>query len=132
MASSFVTAKANEILTAEFKTATIYGALHLADPGDAGSATCEVADCYCYTRKEITCGDDAAARSIATTADLTYDVATGGAWGTITYLGISTCSTIGEAIDVAYGELTASKTVADGDQIKFSSGNITVTIAAGA
>jgi hypothetical protein len=132
MASSFVTAKANAILTAEFKTATVYGALLLADPGDAGSATCEVADCYCYTRKEITFGSDGNLRAISSTDDLTYDVATGGAWGEVTYLGISLCSTIGEAIDVAYGNLTASKTVGDGDQIKFSSGNITITIAAGA
>ncbi len=132
MASSFVTAKANTILTAEFRTATVYGALLLDDPGDAGSAANEVADLYAYDRKEITFGSDGAARAISSTADLTYDVATGGAWGEVKYLGIATSGAHGAAIDVAYGELTAHKIVGDGDQIKFSSGNITITIAAGA
>jgi hypothetical protein len=132
MASSFVTTKANSILTAEFKTATVYASLHLASPGDTGAATCEVPACYCYTRKEITFATDGDSRAIASTADCSFDVATGGAWGTVTHLGISTCSTAAETVDVAYGSLTASKTVGDGDQIKFSSGNITITIAAGA
>jgi len=132
MASSFVTAKANAILTAEFKTATIYGSLHTADPGDAGSTTCEVADSYCYTRKEITCGDDATARAISNTAALEFDPASGGAWGTVTHLGVNTSSTHGETVDVAYGSLTASKQIDDGDQLKFAIGAIDVTIAAGA
>jgi len=132
MASSFVTAKANAILTAEFKTATVYASLHLADPGDTGSATCEVANSYCYSRKEITFGDDAASRTISNTAALEFDTASGGSFGTITHLGVNTCSTHGETVDVAYGSLTASKQIDDGDQIKFSVGNIDVTIAAGA
>lgn len=132
MASSFVTSKANSILTAEFKTATIYGSLHLADPGDAGSATCEVADSYSYARTEITCGDDASARSISNTAALEFPAASGGSWGAITHLGVCLSSTHGETVDVAYGSLTASKTIEDGDQLKFAIGNITATIAAGA
>ena len=132
MASSFVTAKANSILTAEFKTATIYGSLHEADPGDAGSATCEVADSYCYARKEITCATDATARAISNTAALEFDPASGGAWGTITHLGVNLSSAHVETVDVAYGSLTASKQIDDGDQLKFAIGNITVTVAAGA
>jgi hypothetical protein len=132
MASSFVTDKANAILTAAFKTTQVYGSLHLADPTDTGSASCEVPVCYCYTRKAITFGDDAASRTMDNSADLTFDVATGGAWGTITHLGISSCSTATCALDTAYGSLTTPKTVGDGDQIKFSAGNIDITIAAGA
>ena len=132
MASSFVTSKANEILTAEFKTATVYGVLLEADPGDTGAVTCEVADAYCYSRPEITFASDASSRSIANTAALEFDPASGGAWGTITHLGIATCDTRGQTIDVAYGSLTASKQIDDGDQLKFAIGNISISIAAGA
>ena len=132
MASSFVTSKANAILTAEFKTATVYGALFLADPGDTGDTTCEVADSNCYARTEITFGDDGSARSISNTAALEFPAASGGNWGAITHLGVCLSSTQGETVDVAYGSLTASKTIDDGDQLKFATGNITVSIAAGA
>jgi hypothetical protein len=132
MASSFVTTKANAILTAAFKTTQVYGSLHLASPGDTGAATCEVADAYCYTRKAITFADDGATRTISNTAALEFDAANGGNWGTVTYLGINSCSTHGGTVDVAYGQLTASKVIDDGDQLKFAIGNIDITIAAGA
>jgi len=132
MASSFVTSKANAILTAEFKTATVYGSLHLASPGDTGAVTCEVADAYCYTRPEITFATDADARTISNTSALEYATATGGNWGTITHLGICTCSARGQTVDVAYGSLTAEKAIDAGDQLKFAIGAIDVTIAAGA
>ena len=132
MVSSFTTVKANEILTAEFKTATIYGALFLASPGDAGSVTCEVANSNCYARKEITFATDATARSISNTAQLTFDAASGGNWGTITDLGVMESSGHGQTSMTAYGSLTASKTVNDTDQLVFAIGNITASFAAGA
>jgi len=132
MTSSFTTTTANSILTAEFKTATIYGGLFLASPGDAGSVTCEVADSNCYSRKEITFATDATARSISNTAQLTFDAASGGAWGTITDLGVMDSSAHADTVMTAYGSLTASKTVAATDQLVFAIGNITATFAAGA
>ena len=132
MTSQFTTATADAILTAEFKTATIYGALFLASPGDAGSVVSEVADANCYTRKEITCGTDATARSISNTSALTFDAASGGAWGTITDLGVMESTLLGDDSISAYGSLTASKTVSDTDQLVFAIGNITAAFAAGA
>jgi hypothetical protein len=132
MASSFVTTRANSVLTAAFKTQQVYGSLHLASPGDTGAATCELATAFCYTRKAITFASDGATRTISNTAALEFDAATGGNWGAITHLGISSCSTRGETVDVAYGSLTTPKTIDDGDQLKFATGNIDITIAAGA
>ena len=132
MASSLVTTYANTVLTAAFKTQQVYGSLHLADPGDTGSATCELATAFCYTRKAITFADDGATRTISNTAALEFDAATGGNWGAITHLGISNCSLCGQTLTVAYGALTTPKTIDDGDQLKFAIGNIDITIAAGA
>ncbi len=132
MTSSFTTTKANTILTAEFKTATVYGALFLANPGDAGSVTCEIANSHCYTRKAITFITDGSARAIANTSALEFDAASGGNWGAVTDLGIMSSSTHADTGMTAYGTLTASKTIDDGDQLKFAIGNITITFSAGA
>jgi len=132
MASGFSTATRNAILTARFKTAApVYGALCDADPGDAADMSeCEVAASYDYARTAIVFNDDAAAGSIANTTACEFPVANGGAFGTVTHLAI--CSGDTEDADdcIASGSLTASKTIADGDQIKFAIGNITVAIAA--
>jgi len=132
MASGFSTATRNAILTARFKTAApVYGALCDADPGDAGDlAGQEIAASYDYARTAVTFGDDAAAGSIANTAACEFPPANGGSWGTITHLAI--CSGDTEAADdsIASGSLTASKTIDDGDQLKFAIGNVTITIAA--
>jgi len=130
MASGLTTAERNRFLTERFKTLTIYGALFTADPGDAGAVANEVANSYDYARTEITCASDAAAGSISNTAATEFPVANGGAFGTVTHLGIATSNTWQGDTLIANGSLTASKTIADGDQIKFAIGNITVAIAA--
>ena len=132
MASGFSTATRNAILTARFKTAApVYGALCDSDPGDAADMSeCEVAASYDYARTACTFGSDASSGSISNTAALEFPVANGGSFGTVTHLAI--CSGDTEDADdcIASGSLTASKTIADGDQIKFAIGNVTISIAA--
>lgn len=130
MAGSFTTTEANAILTEKFKTDTNYAALFTVSPADAGSTANEVADLYDYVRKVTTFGDDATARAISNTGDLTFDAANGGDWETITHLGFAATVTHAAAI-YAWGPLTTSKLIEDGDQIKFVTGNITITFAAG-
>lgn len=130
MASGFTTALRNSILTAEFKTDTIYGALCDSDPGDAASSAAEIAASYSYERKEITCGSDAANGSISNTTALEFDPASGGDWGTISHLAIATTATEADGKFKASGALTASKKIENGDQLKFPIGNITISIAA--
>jgi len=81
-------------------------------------------------RKVTTFASDATARAISNTGDLTFDAANGGDWETITHLGFSDSVTHADPI-YAWGPLTTSKLIEDGDQIKFVIGNITITFAAG-
>lgn len=130
MTSGFTTALRNQILTAEFKTDTIYGACCDADPGDAGSTASEIAATWSYERTEITCASDAAAGSISNTAALEFPAASGGDWGTISHLAIATTAVEADGKFSASGSLTASKKIDDGDQLVFAIGNITISIAA--
>lgn len=102
-----------------------YVALYTAAPNDAGGGT-EVSG-NGYSRQSVTF---AAATSGAGTTSNTGDVvftAAGGSWGTITHIGIFDASTAGNLL--WHGALTASKTVADGDTLQFSTGNIDLTLA---
>lgn len=131
MASGLSTAERNRYLTAQLKTATVYGACCDADPSDAGTMSGkEIAASYDYARTEITFGDNAAAGTISNTAALTFPAANGGSWGTISHLAI--CTTDVEDADsmIMSGSLTASKLIDDGDQLVFAVGNIDVSIAA--
>ena len=130
MAGSLCTAEANAILTLKFRTTTNYGVLLTASPTDAGTLTNEVANASAYVRPATTFGSDAAAREISNTGDLTFAAASGGDWGTVTHLAFAISATWNSII-FAWGPLTTSKLIEDGDQIKFVTGNITITFAAG-
>ena len=132
MASGMNDDRANALLTADLKTATVYGALFTADPTDAGIVTNEVADSNAYARTVISFDDAAATRTIDNDVACEFPAASGGAWGTITHLMICTTNAHNGDTGIYYGALTASKTVGDGDQLVFAAGNIDVTISAGA
>lgn len=102
-----------------------YVALYTAAPSDSGGGT-EVSG-NGYSRQAVTF---AAATSPGGTTSNTGAVsftASGGNWGTITHIGIHDASTSGNLL--WHGSMTASKTVADGDTLEFSIGNIDLTIA---
>ena len=102
-----------------------YVALYTAAPSDSGGGT-EVSG-NGYSRQSVTF---AAATSpggtTSNTGDITFTAA-GGDWGTITHIGIHDASSGGNLL--WHGAMTASKTVADGDTLQFSTGNIDLTIA---
>jgi len=132
MAGSLTTSEANSVLDDLFYTPTVYAALCDASPGDAGDmAGQELAASYGYERTAMTFGTQAAARSISISADLTFPAASGGDWGTVTHLAICTAAVEGVDDAKAWGPLTVSKLVEDADQLKFASGNVTVSFAAG-
>ena len=102
-----------------------YVALYTAAPSDSGGGT-ELSG-NGYSRQAVTF---AAATSPGGTTSNTGDItftASGGDWGTITHIGIFDASTSGNLL--WHGAMTASKTVADGDTLQFSTGNIDLTIA---
>ncbi len=102
-----------------------YVALYTSAPTDAGGGT-EVSGGG-YTRKAVTF---AAATSGAGTTSNTGDVtwtASGAAFGTVVAIGIFDAASSGNLL--WHGNMTASKTIADGDTLEFSAGNIDLTLA---
>jgi len=102
-----------------------YVALYTSAPTDAGGGT-EVSGGG-YARKAVTF---AAATSGAGTTSNTGDVtwtASGAAFGTVVAIGIFDAASSGNLL--WHGNMTASKTIADGDTLEFSAGNIDLTLA---
>jgi hypothetical protein len=100
-----------------------YLSLHTTDPGDAASAT-EVSGGG-YVRKTITFNTASGTSGSTTNSNAPTWTASGGSW-TVTYIGIWDASSAGNLL--AYGPLTQSRTVADGDTLTFNASSITVTI----
>lgn len=102
-----------------------YVALYTVAPSDSGGGT-EVSTGG-YARKTVAF---AAATSGAGTTSNTGDVswtASGAAYGTVVAIGIHDASSGGNLL--WHGNMTASKTIADGDTLEFSTGNIDLTLA---
>lgn len=101
---------------------TLYVALFTTDPTDAGTGT-EVSG-GAYARKVVTFSV-AVNGAISNNADVTFDVATAN-WGTITHCGIYDALSAGNLL--FHGALTASKSINIDDQLKISSGSLTVSL----
>ena len=102
-----------------------YLALHTANPAEDGSGA-EVANSNNYSRQAINF-NSASSGSATNTGDVSF-TASGGAFGTVSHFGIWDNASHGAGNLIYYGALTASKTIADGDTIKFNSNTgITIT-----
>lgn len=104
--------------------ATLYLALHSADPGEAGTAN-ELSGLG-YARQAMTFGGATLADpSVAATTDAQTFTASGGSWS-VTHVSIWSASTAGQAL--FHGAMTASKTVNDGDDLVFAIGAVTCSL----
>lgn len=92
---------------------------------EAGTLTGEISG-NAYARTAVTF-TTAASGATDNTADVTFPAASGGNWGVIRYAAIMDAPTAGNVL--YYGQLTADKTVNDGDTIKFNTGTYDITIA---
>jgi hypothetical protein len=101
---------------------TVYVGLFLSDPTDAGSGTECTGSAYARQSLSVT---TASGGIVTSSADVTFPQATG-SWGTITHLGILDALTSGNLL--MHTPLTTSKTIDNGDILKISSGNLTVTL----
>jgi hypothetical protein len=101
---------------------TLYVALYTVTPSDAGGGT-EVSG-GSYARQTVTFSV-ASSGSTSNSADITFPQATAD-WGTIVAIGVLDNSSGGNLI--AWGALTANKTVNNGDQFKIPAGNLTLTV----
>lgn len=99
------------------------------DPTDSASGT--EASGSGYARVQIdtkmssaTAGTDNS--SITNSAIITFNTASGGAWGTITHIAIFDAASSGNLL--AHGALAASKTISDGDTLQINASALTITI----
>lgn len=109
--------------TAYTSPTTVYLALFTTDPTDADSGT----ECSgtSYARQAITFG--APSNGVTTNSAAIEFPQAGGAWGTITHVGIRDALTIGNLL--YHTPLDASKTIATGDVFRVASGSLSVTLA---
>ena len=101
----------------------VYLALYTSDPTDADSGT----ECSgtSYVRQSITFG--APSNGVTTNSAAIEFPQAGGAWGTITHIGIRDASTAGNLL--YHTPLDASKTIATGDVFRVAVGSLSVTLA---
>ena len=99
------------------------------DPTDSASGT-EVSGSG-YARVQIdnktssaTSGADNS--SITNSSAITFPAADGGAWGTITHIGIFDAASSGNLL--AHGALAASKVISDGDVLQLNASSLVITI----
>lgn len=107
--------------------ATLYVALFTATPSDAGGGT-EVSG-GSYARKDVTNNATnfpaAASGAKSNGTAITFVTATA-SWGVVTQFGIFDAVTAGNLL--AWGDLTASKTVDSGDTVSFAIGDLDITL----
>ena len=102
---------------------TVYVALYTTDPTDADTGT----ECSgtAYARQSVTFA--APSNGVTTNSAAVEFPQAGGAWGTITHIGIRDASTAGNLL--YHTALDASKTIATGDVFRIASGSLSVTLA---
>jgi len=102
-----------------------YVALYTVAPSDSGGGT-EVSG-NGYAREAVTFAAATSPGGTTSNSGAVSFTASGGDWGSITHIGIHDAVSGGNLL--WHGSMTASKTVADGDTLEFSIGNIDLTIA---
>ena len=100
---------------------TKYIALYSSAPGEAGGGTEISGTNYVRQTAAFTVTGDTASN----TAAIEFPTA-GSAWGTITHIGVMDASTSGNLL--AYGTLTASKTISSGDVFRIPLGDLDITL----
>jgi hypothetical protein len=100
---------------------TLYTGLYTAAPSDTGGGTELSGSGYARQATAFTVSGDTASNTSAEE----WATATGD-WGTITHVGVFDAATSGNLL--AYGALTASKTIATGDVFRIPAGDLDITL----
>jgi len=108
--------------TAYTAPTTLYLALYTVAPSDTGGGTEVSGTSYARQTIAFTVTDDTASNTSA----VEFPTA-GSTWGTIVAVGIFDNLTSGNLL--AYGNLTASKTIASGDVFRVPAGDLDITLA---
>ena len=102
--------------------ATLYLALYTVAPDDTGGGTEVSGTSYARQTIAFTVTDDTASNTSAVEFPTS-----GSSWGTVVAVGIFDALTSGNLL--AYGNLTASKTIASGDVFRVPAGDLDITLA---
>lgn len=102
-----------------------YVALYTAAPSDSGGGT-EVSTGG-YARQSVTFSAASSPGGTTSNSGTVSFTASGADYGTVTHIGIFDAGSGGNLL--WHGAMTASKTIADGDTLEFSAGNIDLTLA---
>lgn len=102
-----------------------YVALYTAAPDDTGGGT-EVSTGG-YARQSVTFSAASSPGGTTSNSNTVSFTASGAGYGTVSHIGIFDNVSGGNLL--WHGSMTASKTVADGDTLEFSIGNIDLTLA---
>ena len=108
--------------TAYTAPTTLYLALYTTAPTDTGGGTELSGSGYARQTAAFTVTNDTASNTSA----IEFPTATG-SWGTIVAVGVFDQLTSGNLL--AYGNLTASKTIASGDVFRVPAGDLDITLA---
>lgn len=100
----------------------IYVALFTAAPNDAGGGTEVSGNGYA---RQVMAFSAASSGSISNSGSVEFPTATG-SQGTISHMGLFDASSSGNLL--AYGALTASKTVGSGDVFRFNASSVTISL----
>jgi len=108
--------------TAYTAPTTLYVGLYTTAPDDTGAGTEVSGGSYARQSMAFTVTGDTASN----TSNVEFPKATA-SWGTVTHFAISDASSGGNML--CYGTLTASKSVASGDTLRFNAGELDITVA---
>jgi hypothetical protein len=100
---------------------TLYLGLYTATPSDTGGGTELSGSGYARQAMAMSVSGNTASNSAAEE----FATATG-SWGTVTHVGVFDASTSGNLL--AYGALSASKTIATGDVFRIPAGDLDITL----
>ena len=110
--------------------ATLYVALHTADPGEAGAQNTNEATGTSYNRVAVTNNATnfpaASGGSKSNGTAINFATPGAGGWGTVTHWSIGDAAS-GAGNILFSGALTTSKTINAGDTVSFAIGTLTVT-----
>lgn len=108
--------------TAYTAPSTIYVSLFTSAPDDTGAGTEVSGGSYARQSMAFTVTNDTASN----TSNVEFPKATA-SWGTVSHFAVYDASTGGNML--CYGTLSASKTVASGDTLRFNAGELDITVA---
>jgi hypothetical protein len=125
LTNAFETSTLKYLLTTDTVTRPTawYIGLFTSDPTDTGVAGTEVSGSG-YARTAATFS--VTGNTASNTAGIEFPAASGGAWGTVGWIGIMDASSGGNMI--IHAALTTAKAIADGDVFRIPTGDLDVTL----